>query len=126
MFEKAVRTKLRFESPMGLISVEDLWDLPLKGGRANLDDIARNYHKKLKDSETESFVDEGTKDEAIQLRFDILLYIINVKKDEKKAAMDAAENKRKKDQILGLIAQKKNEALSNASLEDLEKMVAEM
>ena len=29
MFTKASRLKLRFQSPAGLLSSEDLWDLPL-------------------------------------------------------------------------------------------------
>ena len=29
MYEKALRMKLRFETPQGPLTVEDLWDLPL-------------------------------------------------------------------------------------------------
>ena len=43
IFEQAARQKIRFESVLGLLCVEDLWDLPLtslNSKRANLDDIA--------------------------------------------------------------------------------------
>ena len=33
MFEQAARLKLRFETSRGLLSVEDLWDLPLTSAR---------------------------------------------------------------------------------------------
>ena len=44
MFEKASRLKLRFSTSIGMLSAEDLWDLPLssRNGTANLDDVARN------------------------------------------------------------------------------------
>ena len=58
MFEKATRRKLRFTSAAGLLSTEDLWDLPLTSatGKANLDDIAKALNRRLKDAEEVSFV----------------------------------------------------------------------
>jgi hypothetical protein len=49
LFEKASRLKLRFSSPAGLLTVEDLWDLPLSAQAkvANLDDIAKGLNKTL-------------------------------------------------------------------------------
>ena len=47
IFEQASRLKLRFPSPLGTLSTEDLWHLPLTSttGKANLNDIGKalNY-----------------------------------------------------------------------------------
>lgn len=58
MFEKASRMKLRFNTQRGVLSVEDLWDLPL----IQLDNIATALNKKLQESKTESFIKTRTKD----------------------------------------------------------------
>ena len=50
MFEKASRMKLRFNTQRGVLSVEDLWDLPL----IQLDNIAIALNKKLQESKTEA------------------------------------------------------------------------
>ena len=125
MFDKAFRQKLRFESPMGQLSVEDLWDLPLtaRSGKANLDDIAKELHHQLKNGDDISFVIQSKKsDETIQLKFDIVKHIIDVRLAEQSAAETLRSNKDKKQQLLAIIAQKENEGLMNTSLDELKKM----
>jgi len=125
MFDKAFRQKLRFESLMGQLSVEDLWDLPLtaRSGKANLDDIAKDLHHQLKNEDDISFVIQSKKsDETIQLKFDIVKHIIDVRLAEQSAAETLRSNKEKKQQLLAIIAQKENEGLMNTSLDELKKM----
>jgi hypothetical protein len=125
MFDKAFRQKLRFESSMGQLSVEDLWDLPLTAhsGKANLDDIAKELHHQLKNGDDISFVIQSKKsDETIQLKFDIVKHIIDVRLAEQSAAETLRSNKEKKQQLLAIIAQKENEGLMNTSLDELKKM----
>lgn len=129
MFEKAVRTKLRFESNKGLLTVEDLFDLPLTShsGRANLDDIAKSLHKKLKSGDDVSFVLKDKKsDESTQLAFDIVIHVIKVKMDEAEEARKLSENRDRKQQLMAIIAQKESEQLAGKDLDELKKLVASM
>lgn len=126
MFEKATKQKLRFESVKGLLSVEDLWDLPLtsKAGQANLDDVARAIHNKLNSSANVSFVNGTTvASEADQLKMDIVKHIIAEKVAENQAAAKARDTKERKQLIMSIMAQKQNDALAAASMEDLQKML---
>ncbi len=120
-FEKATRIKLRFECAQGQLSVEDLWDLPLKHtSRANLDDIARALSRRLREESVESFVDKPPKaDETCQLAFDIVKHVIDAKLAERDAAKLAAENREKKQRLLATLAKKEDEKLSELSIEDL-------
>lgn len=126
MFEKASRSKIRFDSPKGLLSVEDLWDLPLtsNSGKANLDDIAKDIARKVNADEV-SFVNKEHKtNDEIQLKFDVIKHIIDIRLIEQEAAKKVRENTERKQQILAIIAQKENEKLSNSSIEELRQMVA--
>ena len=128
MFEKAARLKLRFDTSIGQLSVEDLWDLPLTHrNRTNLDDIAIALNKQLKNSDTVSFVVPDRKsDETIQLRFDLVKHIIAVRLVELKAADEAKTRAEKKQKILAIIADKQDESLKGMSAEDLQKMLADL
>src|ERR1019366_4994663 len=108
MFTKASRLKLRFASPAGLVSTEDLWDLPLTSGtgKANLDDIAKALFRQLKSDDNSSFVvKERKSDETLQLKFDVVKHIIDVRVAENEVLAVARINKEKKQQILAIIAQ---------------------
>ncbi len=124
MFELASRKALRFNSPKGLLTVEDLWQLPLSSAnKTNLDDIARGLHTALK-TEIVSFVTKtDIADEDTKLAFNIVKHIIDVRLAENEAKRNATERNEKRQQLLGLIAQKENEQLAGQSLDDLRKMV---
>lgn len=93
MFQQASRLQLRFSSPKGELTTEDLWLLPLTSatGKANLDDIAKGLFRALKSDENVSFVaPERKSDPRTQLAFDIVKHIIDVRVAENAAAAAAA------------------------------------
>ena len=128
LFEKASRSKVRFDSSRGQLSVEDLWDLPLTSNtKPNLDDIARSLHKQLKNDDDVSFVIKDKKsDTTVQLKFDIVKHIIEIRIAEDDARSKARDNATKKQRILQLIAERQDEELKGKSLDDLTAMVAEL
>lgn len=118
MFEKATRMKLRFQTSRGVLSVEDLWDLNLE----SLDSIAIGLNKKLKESQTESFIKTKTKDTTeLELKFDIAKHIIDVKVAELEARKDAAEKRAKKQKLMELISKKQDAELEGKSVDELMK-----
>lgn len=123
MFKEATRKKLRFNTINGVLSVEDVWDLPLTSEKkASLDRLAKDLNRALKNSEEESFVETPSRENAtLQLKFDIVKAIIKVKLDEREARKTAAERKVRKELLNGIISKKQNAALEDKSLEDLEK-----
>ena len=130
IFEQATRSKLRFYTTKGMLTVEDLWDLPLiskSGAQVNLDDLARAAYKEMEESACQSFVQKSTKiSEIAKLRFDIIKHIIDVKLADRDAASERAEKAAKKQRILELIATKEDESLAGKSLEELQKLAGEL
>jgi len=123
MFKEATKQKLRFSTINGLISVEDVWDLPLTSEKkASLDSLAKSLNKELKNSEEESFVETPSKKNAtLQLKFDVVKAIIKDRLEEREARKDAAERKRRKELLGDIILKKENAALEGKSIEDLRK-----
>ena len=129
IFEQAARQKIRFESVLGLLCVEDLWDLPLTStrARANLDDVARLLDAELKSTASVSFVNDVSEVNAkTKLMFDVVIHVINTKVAEAKAAKSAADVREKKQKIMAIIERKQEESLSAASIDDLQKMLEDL
>ena len=123
IFENASRRKLRFQSVVGELTTEQLWDLPLtsKGGRVNLDAIARSVHAELKGLEEVSFVEckpDPRKDE-LELDLEILKHIIAVKLAEREAADQAATKAQRRAKLLDALASKENDELVGMSKDDI-------
>lgn len=119
MFEIATRTKMRFPF-RGMVSVEDLWDLSVR----DLDSIFKTLNAQVKKSQEESLLATKTKeDETLSIQIEIVKHIVKTKLDEAETAKQSKELKEKRQKIMEMIAEKKDEALRNASVEELQAML---
>lgn len=132
IFEQASRERIRFQTQVGAVSVEDLWDLPLssKTNKPNLDDIAKGLYKELKNTEDAvSFVNKpatSSKTNRTQLMFEIVMHIINVRMEENAVAAKTRETAEKLQKIMEILADREENTLKTASTEDLNKMLDEL
>ena len=110
IFEQASRRKLRFETALGQLNTEDLWSLPLSareivtrpgGSRVNLNAIAIALHERIQASAV-SFVEAAPKVATdLQLRFDIVKHIIDVRIAERDAMKEAIAKIERKQKAAG-------------------------
>lgn len=128
LFEKAARLKLRFETPQGVVTAEDLWDLPLTSakGRANLDDVAKDLAVALNGAgAVQSFVNKSApSNERLETAFALVKRVIDVRLAEREAAETARTRKAQKERILELIERKEDEALAGKSMDELRQLAA--
>jgi len=122
MFETAVRTKMRFPF-RGMISVEDLWDLPVE----SLDSIFKTLNSQLKQVKEESLLDRKTKqDKELDTKIEIVKYIVIVKQEEEDLRLKAREKREQKQKILEILATKQDESLQNKTEEELKAMLDQL
>lgn len=127
IFERAARNKLRFQSSVGLLSVEDLFDLPLKGRKgADLDEVARGIYVELKEIGEISFVDEkpDARKTELELQLEIVKHVIQSKKDAVARAEKAAATAERKRKLLNALASKEDQALEGMTREQIEAEIA--
>jgi hypothetical protein len=121
MYKEASMLKLRFTTQVGVLSVEQLWDLT----QSQLSTVIKNVKKVLtKDNDDElSFLEtNNVVDTENQLRFDILKDIYLTKKSEQERLRNIAETKEFNKKIDTLIAMKKESQLQEMTIEELEKL----
>lgn len=122
MFEVAVRNKYRFPFK-GMVSVEDLWDLSVK----DLDSVFKVLNSQVKQAKEESLLNKKSEeDKVLDVKIDIIKYIVGVKQEEDSQRLLAKAKKEQKQKILSILADKQDEDLKNKSPEELQKMLAEL
>ena len=122
MFEKASRLKIRFDF-RGLISVEDLWDLPLE----TLDTLFKGYNARATTSKQESLLDtKSVEDEILDLKIEIIRHVVTVKLAEREARKAEVERKARKEKLLEVLDEKQNAALYDLDPAKLQEMIAEL
>jgi hypothetical protein len=115
IFEQATKSALRFKATNGMVSTEDLWGL----GLAHLDMIAKALRKELRDNE-DSFIDSAKSNTGLELKFEVVKHIIASKIADRDAQVAQRDKAARKQQILGILEQKKSDSLQNMSVEALE------
>lgn len=122
MYKEAIVRKVRFVTPKGTLSAEQLYDLSQK----DLEVSIKELNKSLKENDNDglSFLDSAsTVDPIQQLRFNILKDVYMTKKAELEAARNAKADKEHNQKILSLIAEKQEEGLKSKSVEELQSLL---
>lgn len=120
MFEKAIRTKLRFNFSKGTLSVEDLWDLSL----TELNDIYQPLQSQFEQADKGSLLGDKPKNmETVKYKIDILKYVATTKKEEAEKAKKAVEKKQQKAKLLELMEKKQNSDLETKTPAELMAML---
>ena len=123
MFEKLIKEKVRFKTAQGIVTSEDVYDLGLE----DLNTLAKSLNKQIKDSEEESFIKtKTTANTTLELKFEFVKHVIDVKLKEADERKTAKEKAVKRAKIMELMNQKENEELSSKSLDDLKKLLEEV
>jgi ribosomal protein L11 len=126
MFERATRSKYTFATSVGLISVTDLWDLPLTSQRgANLNDVAKEINRVLKSQDEDDFVSMSINAKKTQNEFklELVKYIISVKQAENSASLEKKTNAMRKEKLLALLAKKNDDALESKTIEEIQREI---
>ena len=126
MYKQAAILKLRFETPKGLLSAEQLFDLSMTDLSTSIKKVNALLKKEQSTDDELAFLEGADVAETQNsLRFKILKDVYLTKKEARDAAALDYEKKQKKQRIAELIAKKKDEELENKSIEELEKMLNE-
>lgn len=127
IFEYATRNKLRFASSRGILTVEQLWDVPLRSGDGfNLDAVAKDANRAWKEISEESFVETTKTSEHVrrEAALEIVKYVIDAKLADEQAAKRRSENRLEKEKLLAILAEKQDGKLSELSEKELRRRIA--
>ena len=129
IFEQASRQKLRFASIKGLLTTEDLWDLPLTSKTGfDLDTLAKQTNASIKAAAEESFVvvTDNPAKKLAELQLEILKHVIGARVAQADATKLAAQKRAERERLVALLGEKQDEALRGLSVDDIKKRIEEL
>jgi len=122
MYKEASRVGLRFNCDRGVVTTEDLWNLP----ETELDEIYRELSSMKRSSESDSLLEANeTEDKTLELKLGIVKDVFETKREERDAAKRRTASRMRKQRILEIIHNKKDADLQDKTLEELEAMLDE-
>jgi len=127
-YKFAAQTRLRFPSVRGDLTVEQLFQLPLKSQTGfDLDSVAKAINSQLKGVSEESFVEDTSSNpqkNSLTVALDVVKDVIKTKQDENRAVVLKSQKAAERKKLLDAIGAKKDEVLTKASLKELEEKLA--
>ena len=130
IFEFAARNKLRFPSVRGGLSVEQLWDVPLRSkDDFNLNAVARVANDAVKNINEEGFVETTTRTDAhssAETILKIVKHVIASKLADEASLKKRAETKVRMEKLLTALAEKQDGRLSAMSEKELKRQIDEL
>ena len=119
LVEMATRSKLRFPSTKGELSVEDLWDLSDK----DLDVVYKNLKDQEVKSSEESLLDDANVDPKLTAAIGIVKYIFTTKRNERLAEKERINKKLTQRKYIDALSKKQDEAIEKMSEAELRAMI---
>lgn len=119
LFEMATRSKMRFPSTKGELSVEDLWDLSGK----DLDVVYKNLKDQEVKSSEESLLDDANVDPKLTAAIGIVKYIFTTKRNERLAEKERINKKLTQKKYIDALSKKQDEAIEKMSEAELRAMI---
>lgn len=129
IFKQAAQMKLRFPSVRGFLVAEQLFELPLTSKNGfDLDTVAKEANKLLKEQAEESFVSDSPDPQATvyQLMLDIVKEVIADKLADAAAARTRSAKAAERQQLLALLDEKNHDELKGLSKEELQKRINDL
>jgi hypothetical protein len=129
IFLQASRLRLRFPSVVGLLSVDDLWGLPLTSvsqSKASIENVGADLlarQTKLKGTSILRNSKPSKESEELDLSIEILRVIANTLQDEADAKTLAAAKRSERERLEGIIAERE---VKEAPLDTLKARLAEL
>ncbi len=129
IFERASRAKLRFDSTVGYLTAEQLFDLPLSATRSTvttLDSVGRTIVREINSITTESLVETkpDPRKAELELKLEIVKHVIAAKQADELAAVSRAAKAEERRILREAYADKKTDAIKSLSVEEIEKRLA--
>lgn len=127
IIEHAIRTGVRYQTSKGLVTTEDLWNIPLP----DLKVLARNLYRTVKEEDEDELPSilqtEKPSGIADLNRLRVIMHVISEREKEiaeRRAISEAAEKeKARKEYILKILEKKKMESLEGLSADELRKLL---
>jgi hypothetical protein len=120
IYKYAAKHKLTFNTTKGILNVSDLFDLKVEV----LDKIYSELKKQEDSANTFTLLEKKTSEsEVLEVKIAIVKDIVEDKLQAIETAKKAAETKAQNQKILEIIAKKKDEALEEKSIEELQAMI---
>jgi hypothetical protein len=109
-----------------MVSVEDLWDMPLQAkNNFDLDTVAKAIAADIRKNDEDSFIATATKSSVADvLKLDVVKHIIAFKIAENAAKTKRVGDAARRAQLQTAIADKSEDALKNMSVAELEAEMA--